>query len=195
VSSRKDRLVPRWNPDAQARLVAAAIELFRQRGYESVTITDIAERAGLTRRSFFRHFPDKREVLFAGSQAKTPVIADLVRGVAPETSARDAVMCALTDVGDYLLQDRAAQTLRQDLIESSPELQERERTKLSTMAGALADGLVLRGLTTADAHTLGAVGAELFHTAYVRTIRGAASTPFADHLHDSLADVTRLLSA
>src|SRR3979490_381159 len=57
----------RWKPDAQGRLMSAAIELFDEQGYEATTVAEIAERAGLTERTFFRYFSDKREVLFSGS--------------------------------------------------------------------------------------------------------------------------------
>ncbi|GAA4677486.1 TetR/AcrR family transcriptional regulator [Frondihabitans cladoniiphilus] len=186
--------MPRWNPDARARLVAAAVELFRERGYESVTIGEIAERAGLTRRSFFRHFPDKREVLFAGSREKTPEIAEMIAAHGDDVSARDAAFRTLTEVGDYLLHDRAAQALRQDLIASSLELQERERTKMAAMGAAVADGLRARGLPVDDAEALGAVATEAFHLAYLRATREAEPTPFADHLATSVAGITRLLT-
>ena len=59
----------RWEPDARGRLVKAAMELYGERGFEQTTVAEIAERAGLTERTFFRHFADKREVLFAGAGA------------------------------------------------------------------------------------------------------------------------------
>lgn len=186
--------MPRWNPDPQERLVTAAVELFRQHGYDSVTVTDIAEKAGLTRRSFFRHFSDKREVLFAGSRMNMPGITRAVEEYAPEVTARDAVMGALAQVGDYLLADPAAQALRQDLIDSSPELQERERTKLADMAAALAAGLILRGVPPADAHSIGTFSAGIFHSAYVRILRNEVPGSFSDQLQASAAVVARFLT-
>ncbi|KAD4059925.1 TetR family transcriptional regulator [Arthrobacter yangruifuii] len=186
--------MPRWNPDPQERLVTAAVELFRQHGYDAVTVTDIAEKAGLTRRSFFRHFSDKREVLFAGSRGNIPRITRLVEEYAPDVTAREAVMGALAQVGDYLLADPAAQALRQDLIDDSLELQERERTKLADMAAALAAGLVLRGTPPADAHSIGVFSAGIFHSAYVRTLRNEPPGSFADQLHASAAVIARFLT-
>ena len=58
----------RWEPDARGRLEKAALDVFRERGYAHTTVGDIAERAGLTERTFFRYFTDKREVLFSGSK-------------------------------------------------------------------------------------------------------------------------------
>lgn len=186
--------MPRWNPDPQERLVTAAVELFRQHGYDAVTVTDIAEKASLTRRSFFRHFPDKREVLFAGSRANLPGITRLVEECPPNVTAREAVMGALAQVGEYLLADPAAQALRQDLIDGSPELQERERTKLADMAAALAAGLVLRGVPPADAHSIGVFSAGIFHSAYVRTLRSHPAGSFSDQLHASAAVIARFLA-
>lgn len=186
--------MPRWNPDPQERLVTAAVELFRQHGYDAVTVTDIAEKAGLTRRSFFRHFSDKREVLFAGSHANLPGITRLVEEYPPDVTARDAVMGALIQVGEYLLTDPAAQALRQDLIDGSPELKERERTKLADMAAALAAGLVLRGTPAADAHSIGVFSAGIFHSAYVRALRSHPAGSFSDQLHASAAVIARFLA-
>ena len=186
--------MPRWNPDPQERLVTAAVDLFRQHGYDAVTVTDIAERAGLTRRSFFRHFSDKREVLFAGSRMNMPGITRLVEEHPPDVTARDAVLGALTQVGEYLLADPAAQALRQDLIDGSPELQERERTKLAEMGAALASGLVLRGTPAADAHSIGVFSAGIFHSAYVRTLRSRPAGSFSDQLHVSAALIARFLA-
>lgn len=68
----------RWDPGTEERLTKAALELYREHGYDSVTVTRIAERAGITRRSYFRYFPDKREVLFAGSERLPAAAADAV---------------------------------------------------------------------------------------------------------------------
>ena len=187
--------MPRWNPDPQERLVTAAVSLFRQHGYDSVTVTDIAEKAGLTRRSFFRHFSDKREVLFADSRMNMPGITRLVEEYPPDVTAREAVLGALAQVGDYLLADPAAQALRQDLIDGSPELQERERTKLADMAAALAAGLVLRGIPPADARSIGVFSAGIFHSAYVQALRNGPPASFSDQLHASAALIARFLTA
>ena len=186
--------MPRWNPDPQERLVAAAVELFRQHGYDAVTVTEIAEKAGLTRRSFFRHFSDKREVLFAGARMNMPGITRLVEEYPPDLTARDAVMGALARVGEYLLADPAAQALRQDLIDGSPELQERERTKLADMAAALAAGLILRGIPPADAHSIGVFSVGIFHSAYVRTLRSEPAGSFSDQLRASATLIARFLT-
>jgi AcrR family transcriptional regulator len=186
--------MPRWSPDGRERLVAAAIDLFRERGYEAVTITDITERAGLTRRSYFRHFPDKREVLFPDSRQNMMAVTHEVAAYPPRASAREAVLAALTQVGHYLLRDVRAQSQRQNLIDESPELQERERTKLAEMAAAVAEGLIRRGLSRDDAHTCAVVSVEIFRSAYLRAIRRGDSETFDDELDESLLVVSRFVS-
>src|SRR5712675_3366411 len=94
----------RWQPDARARLQAAALALYGERGYENTTVAEIAERAGLTKRTFFRYFADKREVLFWGSRALEELFVTEV-GAAPEaaspleavTAALDAVAASFED--------------------------------------------------------------------------------------------------
>ncbi|MFD4637544.1 TetR/AcrR family transcriptional regulator [Lentzea sp. NPDC058436] len=134
----------RWDPGTEDRLRRAALELFVEHGYDDVTVTQIAERAGITRRSYFRYFPDKREVLFAGSEQLPPVIAEAVRA-SEETSPPAIALDAARRVG-VLLVERVGRTVeRRAVIASSPELQERERTKSAAMTAALADALAERG--------------------------------------------------
>src|SRR3954462_8877153 len=85
----------RWEPDAEGRFRAAAIELFGEIGYEQTTVAAIAQRAGLTARTFFRYFSDKREVLFNGSERLQQAMADAVGNAPPAASAVDAVAAAL----------------------------------------------------------------------------------------------------
>src|SRR3954447_2281333 len=97
--------VSRWEPDAQGRLQAAALELFEERGFEQTTVEDIATRAGLTKRTFFRHFADKREVLFGGGEDFRAVFVDTLAAVAPTVAPIDAVAVSL-EAGGATLQDR-----------------------------------------------------------------------------------------
>ncbi|USX55306.1 TetR/AcrR family transcriptional regulator [Lentzea sp. HUAS12] len=135
----------RWDPGTEDRLRRAALELFVEHGYDNVTVTQIAERAGITRRSYFRYFPDKREVLFAGSEQLPPTIMEAVRN-SEEDSAPAIALDAARRVG-ILLVDRAGRGVeRRAVIASSPELQERERTKGAAITAALADALAERGV-------------------------------------------------
>src|SRR4051794_33644988 len=89
----------RWEPDAGGRMREAALELFLDHGYEQTTVAEIAERAGVTARTFFRHYADKREVLFAGSEALERGMVAAVAGAPPSASPLDAVAAALDTAG------------------------------------------------------------------------------------------------
>ncbi|MGH3026651.1 MAG: TetR family transcriptional regulator, partial [Gaiellaceae bacterium] len=127
----------RWEPEGEQRLRAAAVELFLEHGYENVTVAQIAERAGLTRRTFSRYFTDKRDVLFAGSDQLPGLLADALRVVDPDVSPFEAVLQALTDVA-AVLGERVVQHApqRRAIIAASPELQERGQAKLAAVASA-----------------------------------------------------------
>src|SRR6202035_2298884 len=88
-----DRGMGRWEPNARGRLEQAALELYLERGFEQTTVAEIAKRAGLTERTFFRHFADKREVLFSGAGALEELLVSAVAG-APESSAPMAAVAA-----------------------------------------------------------------------------------------------------
>src|SRR3978361_911706 len=100
VSTRSENSMGRWAPDAEGRFRAAALDLFVERGYEQTTVADIAERAGLTRRTFFRYFADKREVLFSGSEVLAGRLTDALEFAAAGTSPLDCVAGALGTVAE-----------------------------------------------------------------------------------------------
>ena len=108
----------RWEPDARGRLEQAALELYGERGFEQTTVAEIAERAGLTERTFFRHFADKREVLFGGAGVLEELLVSTVAD-APESAAPiDAVAAALEAAGAVLQERR--ELARQRARQSSP---------------------------------------------------------------------------
>src|SRR5580693_4108948 len=128
----------RWQPDARGRLERAAMELYSERGFEQTTVAEIASRAGLTERTFFRHFADKREVLFWGQGALLELVVGGVAS-APDTAAPiDAVAAALEAAGAALQERREHARRRQTVISANPELQERELIKLASLAVAIA---------------------------------------------------------
>src|SRR6266480_4879862 len=99
----------RWEPNARGRLERAALELYCELGYEQTTVAEIARRAGLTERTFFRHFADKREVLFAGSSSLLEALMNAVAAAPAEASPMDAAVAALQAVGNaFPLEHRAA---------------------------------------------------------------------------------------
>src|SRR5271170_1133615 len=129
----------RWEPDSRARLVQAAMVLYGEQGFDRTTVAEIAERAGLTERTFFRHFADKREVLFFGAQALQELLVNTVVNAPASATALEAVTQALEAAGAMFAERRDFSVQRQRIINGSAELQERELIKLSTLAAALAD--------------------------------------------------------
>src|ERR1700742_1833623 len=124
----------RWEPNAKGRLREAAMELYLARGYDQTTVADIADAAGLTSRTFFRYFADKREVLFAGSEQLEQA---MLEAVSPDAAPMEAVAAALDAVAEAIGGDRDFSRARQTVIDSSAELRERELIKLAKLASVL----------------------------------------------------------
>ena len=163
-----DLYMSRWEPGARGRLEQAAMELFLERGFEQTTVTEIASRAGLTQRTFFRHFADKREVLFGGSGALQELLLHALAS-APESAAPiDAVAAALEAASAGLQERREYSRQRQAVIAANQELQERELIKLASLSAALADALRQRGVTDPAASLAAEAGIAVFRIAIER---------------------------
>jgi AcrR family transcriptional regulator len=160
----------RWEPNARGRLEQAALELYRERGFDQTTVTEIANRAGLTERTFFRHYADKREVLFAGASALQELLVSTVVATPASTSPINAVAAAIEAAGDLLQERREYAQQRQAVIAANPELQERELIKLATLAAALADTLRQRGVAEPTASLAAEAGIAVFKIAFERWI-------------------------
>jgi AcrR family transcriptional regulator len=160
----------RWEPNARGRLLQAAFALYGERGFEQTTVAEIAERAGLTERTFFRHFADKREVLFAGADAlrETLVgtVADAPRSVAPI----EAAAAGLEAAGAFIQEGGALAQQRQAIIAASAELRERELIKLASLASALAEALRQRGVDDPAASLTAEAGIAVFKVAFERWV-------------------------
>jgi AcrR family transcriptional regulator len=186
----------RWQPNAAGRLAKAAMELFAERGFDQVTVAEIAERAGLTERTFFRYFSDKREVLFAGSDEVKGVLVEAVVAAPESASPLQAVAAGLTAFCTLLEEQRGHQFARkrQCIIASNDELRERELIKLTTWATALADALRSRGVEDATASLAADVGMATFHSAFQRWVaapQGPKLTSLLDETLDTLNTLTR----
>src|SRR4051812_14296406 len=116
----------RWEPNAEGRLREAAMELFLELGYQHTTVADIAERAGLTSRTFFRYFSDKREVLFVSAGASKHPLADAPEPPPAAAPPMAAIAAALDAAANRIGADRERSRARQSVIDSSAELRERE---------------------------------------------------------------------
>lgn len=178
-------VVPRWEPGSADRLRIAALELFAEHGYDAVTVTAITDRAGLGRRTFFRHFKDKREVLFAGSERLPVALEERVAAADAAVPAPEAVLGALAEVGEELLRVTTHQAVRAAVIAGSEELRERERTKAAEITDALARALGGRGVPPADARLLAGVSAAVFDSALQRAVSGG--TGFTAALQEAAA--------
>ncbi|HTZ10053.1 MAG TPA: TetR family transcriptional regulator [Acidimicrobiales bacterium] len=178
----------RWEPNARGRLEEAALELYLERGYEQTTVAEIAARAGLTERTFFRHFADKREVLFGGAAALEDLLVAAVAG-APETaSPMEAVVSALVTAGAALQERGPAARRRHAVITAHPELRERELIKLATLAEAVAGALRRRGVADPGAHLCAEAGIAVFKMAFEQWVAGGG-VAFAGLVRDLLGDL------
>ena len=156
----------RWEPDARGRLEQAALELYLERGFDNTTVAEIAERAGVTERTFFRHFADKREVLFSGSAPLKDAIVDAAVHAPAAASPMEAVTTGLEVAGAVIQQRGASVGKRQAVIAANPELQERELIKMASWAAALADGLRQRGVPDPAATLTAEAGIAAFRVAF-----------------------------
>jgi AcrR family transcriptional regulator len=190
-----DHGMGRWEPDAQGRLASAAMELYLERGFEATTVAEIAERAGLTERTFFRHFADKREVLFAGGSALEALLVAKVGEAPPALAPIEAVTTALIEVADIAFAERhefARQ--RQAIIARNPDLQERELIKLASLASATAGALRVRGVRDPAASLAAETGIAVFKIAFARWVRSPGERPLAPFIRQSM-DELKLVAA
>jgi AcrR family transcriptional regulator len=184
--------VPRWEPGGRERLVVAAVDLFTEQGYDETTVAQIAERAGMTRSTFFRHFSDKREVLVAGQEALSRL---LVEGIA----ASPAGATPLHAVGEGLARASSAMgPLNRELgprlraaVAASAELAERDALKSVGMAAAMTDALVARGVPEVTAHLAAELGVLAFKRGFAAWSEGdrPADEPLAPHTAAALAEL------
>lgn len=150
--------MPRNAEPARRRLQQATLELFRERGYDATTTAEIAARAGVTERTFFRHFPDKREALFDGEEAFRRDLSDAVVGAPEGLAPMDALLYAFRSVEPLLEHNRPFTEPRQEIIARTPALQERVLTKTANLTGALSAALVRRGVDDGLANLAAQVG-------------------------------------
>jgi AcrR family transcriptional regulator len=154
--------MPRSGEDARRRLQQAALELFRERGYEATTTAEIAARAGVTERTFFRHFPDKREALFDGEAAFRDALSDAVLAAPADLDPMGALRCAFRSVERTLEANRPFTEPRQAVIAQSPALQERVLAKTAGLITALSGALRRRGVEDRAAMLAAQVGMAAF---------------------------------
>lgn len=183
----------RWEPNARGRLEEAALELYGERGFDQTTAAEIAQRAGLTERTFFRHFADKREVLFWGERVLHDLFVEAMTDAPTSAGPVEVVTAGLDAVTGLFDGRRDHARRRQAVIDANSELQERELMKLSTLAGATAEVLRRRGVTEPSASLAAETAITVFKVAFGRWIHDEDAA-LRDVIHESLHDLRDVLT-
>jgi AcrR family transcriptional regulator len=184
----------RWEPDARGRLERAAMELYGQRGYERTTVAEISVRAGLTERTFFRYFADKREVLFWGAGALQAFLVDSVETAPSSLSPMQMIIEALCASGDDIFEPRRGHARqRHAIIIANPELQERELIKLARLAASLADALRGRGVGDPTAALAAEIGIAAFRIAFESWVDDVGDRQLSTRIRLAVEELGRLV--
>ncbi|MGH3208142.1 MAG: TetR/AcrR family transcriptional regulator [Trebonia sp.] len=163
----------RWEPGARERLVIAAVDLFTEQGYDATTVTQIAERAGVTKSTFFRHFPDKRELLAAGQETLSRLLAEGIAEAPAGASPLAAVAVGLERVSGAMgPMNRALGPRLKAAVAASAELQERDALKSVGLAAAMTTALIARGVAEPTAHLAAELGVLAFKRGYAEWSEG-----------------------
>lgn len=184
----------RWKPGAGDRLREAALSLYLERGFEQTMVADIAERAGVTARTFFRYYADKREVLFADSSALEEEALAALDAMPANTSALDGVAAVLETVARMVGDDREFARQRQTVIMANADLRERELIKLTSLSAALADRLRQRGIDDIEASLAAETSIAVFRVAFSRWVTATEDQVLQDIMRETL-DRLRALAA
>jgi AcrR family transcriptional regulator len=180
----------RWEPNTRERLERAALALFVEHGYDATTVAEIADRAGLTKSTFFRHFADKREVLFGGQELLAERFAEAIKAAPPGATAADCLAEALATAGAYFTPERHDLAVqRRTAIAANSDLQERQLLKRARLSSAVADALLDRGADLTTARLAAEMGALAFGTAYTRWAEPGNQRPYPEIAHEVLADL------
>jgi AcrR family transcriptional regulator len=186
----------RWEPNTRERLIRAAAELFAEQGFEATTVSEIAERAGgLTKMTFFRHFSDKREVLFAGQEIHGRIAAEAIAGAPDPAVPLRMVGLALDELAALFAQDRREGVRRLwAVIAKSAELQERSASKRAALGESMTQALRERGVSPLVADLAAEVGARAFHGALERWTSAADQRTLAEHAREIFGELKAAIS-
>lgn len=184
----------RWSPNARGRLEQAAYELFRDHGYEQTTVADIAERAGLTERTFFRHFADKREVLFGGAALLQDEVVRALDGLPPALSTIEAVRIAVEAASSLMHGRRALARERQRIVAAHADLQERELIKRAKLTASLSQALRQRGVAEPAASLAADIGIAVFYVGFGYWLDDPAGREFVEIVHEGFDQLKAVAS-
>ncbi len=165
------------------------MELYSERGFEQTTVAEIAGRAGLTERTFFRHFADKREVLFAGAGALEALLVSAVINAPDGLAPIEAAAAGIEAAGAAIQEGGELPRQRQRIIAASAELQERELIKLASLASALADALRQRGVTEPAASLAAEASIAVFRIGFERWINETDQQDLSRLIRESLDEL------
>jgi AcrR family transcriptional regulator len=191
---RYHRAMGRWEPDARGRLAKAALALYAERGFEQTTVAEIAARAGLTERTFFRHFADKREVLFYGMEMGRDLLARAVADAPASAAPMEAVSAALDALAAVLQENPERVRLRDAIVSAHAELRERELIKLAALASAVAAALRDRGVPEPAASLAAETGIAVFKVAFARWISEPGQPDLRAILRESMEELSDVLT-
>jgi AcrR family transcriptional regulator len=183
-------LVARWEPNTPERLVRAALDLFTEQGYDATTVSEIAERAGVTKMTFFRHFPDKREVLFAGQEIHSRILADAIAAAPGPATPVQAVGAALDALAATFTEERrefAARLL--PVIAAHSELRERSAFKHIGLTQAMGEALEKRGVPELTASLAAELGLRAFDRAFSQWADPASQQTLTELTRQALAEL------
>ncbi len=186
----------RWQPDARGRLARAAIALFLEQGFAATTVPQIAARAGLTTRTFFRHFADKREVLFAGDEELPALVARLATDAPAALGPLPAIAHGLEAIAATWFDGQFAYLrLRRAVIQADEGLRERELRKFSILADAIGRGFRARGVDELTAILAAQLAVTVFSVTIDRWLDQDGERPLSALVHDTLRALRAVAAA
>ncbi len=185
--------MPRWPEDSRTRLVDAAMSLFGEHGYAATTVDEIAARAGVTARTFFRHFPDKEEALFAEDDEMLPLMLAAIGDSTEPVTAEALMQRVLGRLAEHLEPRRPELTQRQAIIDSEVSLTGRELAKQARWQHAITEALVARGFGAEHAGVLSAIGFALFSRTLHAWLAEPGGATLSERLRDALPRVRTVL--
>ena len=183
----------RWKPNARDRLEQAALDLYQERGFEQTTVAEIAERAGLTERTFFRYFADKREVLFGGQTKLYEIYVNAITSAPVSAAPLDAVAASFEAIAPLFQGRYELARQRQSVIGANPELQERELLKRASLVSVMADALRRRGVSDPAASLAAEIGVLSFTTAFARWVSDPDEQDLSHLIRESLDQLKAII--
>ncbi|CAM4102805.1 TetR/AcrR family transcriptional regulator [Kibdelosporangium persicum] len=185
----------RWQPETTHRLIVAAVDLFTEQGYDATTVAQIAERAGVTKSTFFRHFSDKREILVAGQETLSRLLTEGIAEAPADATPLDAVAAGLERASSAMgPTNRALGPRLKAAVAASAELQERDALKTVGLAAAMTAALIARGVPDPTAHLAAEMGVLAFKRGYAQWSE-ADRDDTKDFAHHALAALQDLRTA